>query len=331
MIQARRLNKLYGRKKAIEDLSLRVEKGEVVGLLGPDGAGKTTAMRILAGFFPPTSGTVKVAGYDLLRQPRIAKSRLGYLPQQPPLYAHMRVDDYLRFVDAVQGGAAKPLARRLEEVKAQCRLSHLGSRLIGRLSQGNQRRLGLAQALIHDPEVLILDEPTEGLDPPHVAELRELIAGLAEDRAVLVSTHILPEADSLCRRVLILHCGRLIAQGSPRELRALLGRGALIEMQVEGPVESLPGRLKSLSGVRNAMLEESVGQGRLLLVEAQAGRDVRAAAARTVIESGCALLELRSRDASLEDIFLHLTTEDRLEPPGHAADGGAKGESEVIR
>ncbi|HSR67347.1 MAG TPA: ABC transporter ATP-binding protein [Acidobacteriota bacterium] len=315
MIQARRLNKLYGRQKAIEDLTFSVEAGEIVGLLGPNGAGKTTTMRILAGYFPPTSGTVRVAGFDLLRQPRQAKSRIGYLPERPPLYPHLRVDAYLRLVDTLKGAAEEPFSRRLQQVKDECGLSDCGSQLIAHLSKGFRRRLGLAQALIHDPQVLILDEPTEGLDPQQISEVRTLIQGLAGRRSVLLSTHILPEVSVTCGRVLIIHRGRLIAEGSPRDLRSRLGRGALIEMQVEGPVESLPARLRAMAGVSNAVLEESPGRGRLLLVEAEAGADIRAQSARLVVESGCGLLSMHSRDASLEDIFLHLTTEEERAAP----------------
>ncbi len=313
MIQAENLTKRYGRHTAIEDVSFQVEKGEVLGFLGPNGAGKTTTMRILSGFFPASGGRAVVAGFDVFEQPLEVKKRVGYLPENPPLYGEMTVDAYLRFVAKIKGVNRTAVGSRLLEVKVRCGLEEEGHRLIKHLSKGYRQRVGLAQALIHEPEILILDEPTIGLDPRQIIEVRELIKGLAGDHTVILSTHILPEVSVTCQRVIIINKGKIVAVDTPENLTGASASGAVLELEVGGAAENLDALLSEFSQVRSVSLGEPQNAHRTVLVEIQGEEDVRHLIAQKVIESGLELYQLRRQSVSLEEVFVQLTTDEEKE------------------
>ncbi len=316
MIEVEHVSKRFGDVTAVEDVTFRVEKGEILGLLGPNGAGKTTTMRILAGFFPATEGTARVAGFDVYDQSIEAKRRVGYLPENPPLYQEMYVDGFLRFAASIRGVPRTEVPSRLQYVKERCGLQDWGHRLIKHLSKGFRQRVGLAQALIHDPQVLILDEPTVGLDPNQIIEVRSLIRSLAGDHTVILSTHILPEVEMTCQRVIIINRGRITAMDTPENL-GRRGEGvSRIDMLVGSPsngetLASLTSMLESLQQVETVKPEAS-GDGRHRVTVAVRGeRDLRPLLARTVIEAGLDLYELDRRTMSLEEVFVELTTEEK--------------------
>ena len=313
MIQAENLTKRYGRHTAIEDVSFQVEKGEVLGFLGPNGAGKTTTMRILSGFFPASGGRAVVAGFDVFEQPLEVKKRVGYLPENPPLYGEMTVDAYLRFVAKIKGVNRTAVGSRLLEVKVRCGLEEEGHRLIKHLSKGYRQRVGLAQALIHEPEILILDEPTIGLDPRQIIEVRELIKGLAGDHTVILSTHILPEVSVTCQRVIIINKGKIVAVDTPENLTGASASGAVLELEVGGAAENLDALLSEFSQVRSVSLGEPQNAHRTVLVEIQGEEDVHHLIAQKVIESGLELYQLRRQSVSLEEVFVQLTTDEEKE------------------
>ncbi len=310
MIEVEHISKRYGEHIALDDVSFQVKKGEILGFLGPNGAGKTTMMRILSGFFPSTSGVARVAGFDVLQKPLAVKSRVGYLPESPPLYTEMTVDAYLSFVARIKGVEAGTTSSRVEETKRRCGLEDVGERLIKHLSKGFRQRIGLAQALIHKPEVLILDEPTVGLDPKQIREVRQLIKDLGGDHTVILSTHILPEVGMTCGRVIILNKGRIVAVDTPDSLTAQLSHGAQVEIRVSGPIEKLAEALRGLPRVVAVGIGEGVNGTFPLTVESERSADIRAEVARCTIESGCDLYALGAQRMSLEEVFLKLTTED---------------------
>ncbi|MFB3904253.1 MAG: ATP-binding cassette domain-containing protein [Acidobacteriota bacterium] len=312
MIQVEHLTKRFGLAAAVEDVSFEVQKGEILGFLGPNGAGKTTTMRVLAGFFPPTDGRAVVAGYDVFEQPLEAKKRVGYMPEQPPLYTEMSVDAYLRFVARIKGLPGENLESRLDEVKELCGLHATGSRLIKHLSKGFKQRVGLAQALIHDPEVLILDEPTVGLDPKQIIEVRELIKRLGGMHTIILSTHILPEVSMTCQRVVIINKGRIVAVDTPENLTTQLRGGERIELEVRGPVDMLPGALGTIPNIKNVLVGTPQSQDghHRISVDVEGKEDVRHLIARKVLDSGFELYGLKSQTMTLEEIFLQLTTEE---------------------
>ncbi len=310
MIEVEHLTKRYGLLAAIEDVSFQVRQGEILGFLGPNGAGKTTTMRILAGFFPATEGRAVVAGYDVFEHPLEAKSRVGYLPESPPLYTEMTVDSYLRFVATIKGVAGSETPDRMEIVKDRCGLSGQGERLIKHLSKGYRQRVGLAQALIHDPDVLILDEPTIGLDPRQIIEFRDLIGSLRGEHTIILSTHILPEVSMTCDRVIIISRGRIVAVDSPRNLTSRMQGGEQIDLTVGGDGSRVNELLSDLPHVTRVAVEEA-GNGRSsVLVEADGQAEIRHAVARQVIRGGLDLYELKVRSVSLEEVFVELTTEE---------------------
>ncbi|MDA2930569.1 ABC transporter ATP-binding protein [Acidobacteria bacterium AH-259-O06] len=313
MIQAEHLTKRYGFTTAIQDVSFEVRKGEILGFLGPNGAGKTTTMRILAGFFPATEGRAIVAGFDVFEKPLEVKKRVGYMPEHPPLYEEMSVDAYLRFVATIKGVDRDKIDSRLGDVKARCGLAEEGSRLIKHLSKGYKQRVGLAQALIHEPEVLILDEPTIGLDPKQIIEVRELIRGLAGDHTVILSTHILPEVSMTCERVIIINNGKIVVMDTPENLTSQLSGGERIELDIVGPVENLPALLREIPQVKNVSLGEPQNARQPVLVETEGSADVRHLIARKVIESGLDLYRLSTQTMTLEEIFVKLTTEEETQ------------------
>ncbi len=310
MIEAENLTKIFNGIRAIDGVSFRAAKGEVLGLLGPNGAGKTTTMRILTGYMPPTAGTARVAGYDVLEHSLEARRRTGYLPENPPLYTEMTVQSFLEFVARLKG---VPRQRRREEVAAamrRCSIEDVKDRIVGRLSKGYKQRVGLAQALLNSPEVLVLDEPTIGLDPKQIIEVRELIKELGGEHTVILSTHILPEVSMTCQRVVIIDRGRIVAVDTPENLTAKLKGAERIFLEVEAPERELCDKLRAISGVIKVEVERR-SNGRLnLMVESQLERDVRRELAAAVVQSGWGLLEMRSVTMSLEDIFLKLTTEE---------------------
>jgi ABC-2 type transport system ATP-binding protein len=310
VIEVQHLTKRYGRVAAVEDVSFRVERGEILGFLGPNGAGKTTTMRILAGYMPATDGKAIVAGFDVSEQPVEAKRRTGYLPETPPLYPDMTVLEYLTFVAKIKGVPSGERCRRIGAVMERTRLADMANRLCGKLSKGYRQRVGLSQAIIHNPDVLILDEPTAGLDPKQIIETRELVKALAGDHTVILSTHILPEVSQTCQRVVIINKGRVVAVDTPDNLTGRLRGSETMYVQLDASGADAAGVLGRISGVTR--VAESDRRNGLVgyEVDSERGHDVRRELARTVIDKGWGLLELRPMRMSLEEIFLSLTTEE---------------------
>jgi ABC-2 type transport system ATP-binding protein len=313
MIKVEGLTKRYARTVAVDNISFEVEKGQIVGFLGPNGAGKTTTMRVLTCFLPPTSGTANVAGFDVLKDPMEVKKRIGYLPETPPLYPEMEVVEYLKFTGQLKGISSGDIQRRVDEVLERCAIGDVRAKLIAKLSKGYRQRVGLAQAIIHNPDVLILDEPTSGLDPKQIIEIRELLKSLAGDHTIILSTHILSEVEHSCERVIIISQGKLVAIDSVANLTNRLRGSEAVALEVEAG-DGKPGstevqqRLEQVSGVSRVMMRDSKN-GRLHFeVESLQGRHIRADLARTVVNAGWNLSELRAVGLSLEDIFLQLTT-----------------------
>ncbi|TKB69853.1 MAG: ATP-binding cassette domain-containing protein [Nitrospira sp.] len=304
MIDVRRITKRYGSHTAIENVTFSVAKGEVLGFLGPNGAGKTTTMRILTCFLPATAGTAHVAGFDCFDQPMEVKRRIGYLPENPPLYHELTVTEYLTFVGRLKGLRGADLTRQEDRVLERLSLGHVRDRLIGNLSRGYRQRVGLAQALIHDPPVLILDEPTVGLDPKQIIEIRELIKNLAGSHSVILSTHILPEATAVCQRVVIISGGRIVAEDTPERLSAQLRKSEKISVSLKTPPADARDRLRAVAGVVAVFESQEPGA---FVIECELGRDIREDLARMAVTSGWGLLELTSVSLTLEDVFLHLT------------------------
>jgi ABC-2 type transport system ATP-binding protein len=312
MIKVQGLTKRYARTVAVDNISFEVEKGQIVGFLGPNGAGKTTTMRVLTCFLPPTMGTANVAGFDVLENPMEVKKRIGYLPESPPLYPEMEVIEYLTFVGKLKGIPNGELARRIDEVVGRCAIGDVRTRLIGKLSKGFRQRVGLAQAIIHNPPVLILDEPTSGLDPKQIIEIRELLKSLAGEHTIILSTHILSEVEHSCEHVIIIDRGKLVAIDSVSNLTNRLRGAEAVALEVEttgdypDPSDVLQ-RLEQVAGVSRVVMKDSKN-GRLTFeVESLQGRHIRAELSRAVVNAGWSLTELRAVGLSLEDIFLQLT------------------------
>ncbi len=314
MIEVQHLTKRYGRFTAVEDVSFRVERGEILGFLGPNGAGKSTTMRILTGYMPASEGKAIVAGYDVFDQPVEAKRRTGYLPETPPLYPDMTVQDYLTFVSKIKGVPSGDRKQRIKYVMERTRIADMAERLCGRLSKGYKQRVGLAQALIHNPEVLILDEPTAGLDPKQIIETRQLIKELAGDHTIILSTHILPEVSQTCQRVVIISKGRVVAEDTPDNLTARLSGSVAMYVQVDAAGGDAAAALSKVPGVTGVTESERHGDSVGFEVASEPGRDIRRDLAQTVIGQGWGLLELRPMRVSLEEIFLSLTTEEQPAP-----------------
>jgi ABC-2 type transport system ATP-binding protein len=313
MIEVQNLTKRYGPTLAVSDVTFEAQKGEILGFLGPNGAGKTTTMRVITGYLPPSEGRVRVAGYDVVEDPLEAKRRTGYLPETPPLYPDMTVTEYLAFVGRIKGIPRRELKSRLAEVSEKCAVTNVQNRQLGKLSKGYRQRVGLAQALIHNPEVLVLDEPTAGLDPKQIIETRELIKGLAGLHTVILSTHILPEAAKTCQRVVVINAGKIVAVGTPDELTRRLQGFETILLTVEGPAADVKEKLQRVEGVNQVEPHDSADGRMAYEVHAEKGKDVRAELARAVVESHWKLWELKTSGLSLEDIFLQLTTKDLSE------------------
>ena len=319
MIEVQHLTKRYGPVTAVDDISFRVERGEILGFLGPNGAGKTTTMRILTGYMPATEGKAIVAGFDVFDQPVEAKRRTGYLPETPPLYPDMSVLEYLQFVAKVKGVPGSERRERIQSVMRRTRIDDMANRLCAKLSKGYKQRVGLAQALIHNPDVLILDEPTAGLDPKQIIETRQLIKELAGDHTIVLSTHILPEVSQTCQRVVIINKGRVVAVDTPDNLTARLRGSETMYLQVDAMGSDAAATLQRVPGVTRVVEAERRDGAAGFEVESEQGRDVRRDLARAIVNSGWGLLELRPLRVSLEDVFLSLTTEETPAQAGAAA------------
>ncbi|MFQ5342387.1 MAG: ABC transporter ATP-binding protein [Anaerolineae bacterium] len=303
MIEVENLTKTFGDFVAIEDVSFHVPRGEVLGFLGPNGAGKTTTMRILTGYMPPTDGRATVAGFDVFHDSLEVRRRIGYLPETVPLYTEMTVEGYLDFVARLRG--VDDRWDRIDRIMDQMDITDRADDLIGQLSKGYRQRVGLAQALVHDPELIILDEPTIGLDPKQIIEVRELIRSLSGERTVILSTHILPEVSQLCERVLIIHEGHIVAEDTPEQLTARLGGAERVRVALEPGADGVVETLGAIDGVEDVT---AVGDGKFD-VTCALGAELRPALARRIVERGWSLLEMRPVGMSLEDVFLKLTTE----------------------
>ncbi|MBI2918395.1 MAG: ATP-binding cassette domain-containing protein [Chloroflexi bacterium] len=310
MIEVRSLTKYYGDFPAVEDISFDVKKGEILGFLGPNGSGKTTTMRILTGYLPPSSGTARIAGYDVVDHSLDARRHIGYLPETVPLYTDMTVRDYLDFQGTLRGMDQARRRKRIDEVVGVCRLGEYRDSHIGKLSKGYRQRVGLAQALLHEPDVLILDEPTIGIDPRQVVETRQLIKSFGGDHTVVISSHILPEVSMVCERVLIINEGQVVAIDRPENLSNRLGGTERIHLEVRGPVKEVMGVLRGMKGVQEVTNEGGDSLARYT-VECRPGRDLRAEMAEALVSRGWGLLGLQAAGMSLEEIFLKLTTEDQ--------------------
>ena len=306
MINVSHLTKRYTKNVAVDDVTFNVGRGEIVGFLGPNGAGKTTTMRVLTGYLPPTGGTVRVAGFDVTSHPIEVRRRIGYLPENCPLYPEMRVDEFLRFRGTLKGVSGKRLRMRLDEVKQLCGVTDVGSRIIGQLSKGYRQRVGLAESLIHDPELLILDEPTIGLDPNQIRQVRSLIGDLAKRHTILLSTHILSEVEVTCRRVLIINRGKIVASDTPDNLKGLMEGHAEIVAEIDGPRAAVTEVLKALPCVLQVAVDGAEPWHKYRL-ECRRDTDVRPEVFEAVVENGWTLRELRIERSSLEDIFVTLT------------------------
>jgi ABC-2 type transport system ATP-binding protein len=310
VIEVQHLTKRYGRVTAVDDVSFRVERGEILGFLGPNGAGKTTTMRILTGYMPATEGRAVVAGYDLFDNPIEAKRRTGYLPETPPLYPDMSVREYLEFVARIKAVPAAERKQRIDTVMERTRVADMSARQCGKLSKGYRQRVGLAQAILHNPDVLILDEPTAGLDPKQIIETRELIRSLAGDHTIVLSTHILPEVSQTCQRVVIINRGRVVAVDTPANLTARLKGAETMYVHVDAPGADVTGTLARIPGVTRVAAADQHHETGAYEVESERGHDVRRELAREVVTRGWGLLELRPMRMSLEEIFLQVTTEE---------------------
>ena len=312
MIQADSLSRSYGDRWAIRDVSFQAQQGEILGFLGPNGAGKTTTMRILSGFLAPTAGQASVAGYDVVEKPLEAKRRLGYLPETIPLYEDLTTREYLAFVARLKGVERRKVDGAVDRAMTLCAVTEVADRLVRNLSRGYRQRVGLAHAIVHDPPVLILDEPTSAMDPRQIVEIRNVIKGLRGNHTVILSTHILPEATAVCDRVIILNEGSVVAVDTYAQLAARLRSSEKTLVRVARADASLPQRLSVIAGVLHVTPGPNQGE---LVVEAVLGKDVREEVARTVVGAGAGLLDLRPIAMSLEDVFLKLVTE---EPPVNA-------------
>ncbi len=320
MIEVEHLTKSYGKGRAVDDISFRVEKGEILGFLGPNGAGKTTTMRILTGYLPATSGTARIAGFDVAEASLEARRRIGYLPENPPLYPEMSVRAYLEFVARIKGVASTEISKRVEEAMRLTNVSDKGDELIKRLSRGYKQRVGLAQTIVHNPDVIILDEPTVGLDPKQIIEVRHLIKSLAGEHTIILSTHILPEVSMTCDRVVIINKGRIAAIDTPENLTTQLRGGERVRLEVKGASDQVRATLEELDGVSRVEIEPIEDSGHLsVMVESEQHRDLRSQLAARLVGRGFELYELRAVSLSLEEIFLQLTTEEEAAEPEPAA------------
>jgi ABC-2 type transport system ATP-binding protein len=332
MIKVENLTKRYARTTAVDNVSFQVEKGQIVGFLGPNGAGKTTTMRMLTCFMPPTEGSAQVAGFDILEHPMEVKRRIGYLPEIPPLYPDMEVVEYLDFVGRIKSVPTDILPKKIDEAMEKTAIADVRTKQIGKLSKGYRQRVGIAQAILHNPDVLILDEPTAGLDPHQIIETRDLIKGLAGDHTIILSTHILPEVEATCERVIIIAKGKLVATDTVENLTSRLRGAETVALEVipkeSGDIgqfsQSVQQKLEQVTGVSRVIHRDSKDGKAHFTVESMQGRHIRPELARAVVESGWQLNELHGMGLSLEEIFLELTAskddQNTAEPQAPAAE-----------
>ncbi|MDO9530624.1 MAG: ABC transporter ATP-binding protein [Deltaproteobacteria bacterium] len=309
MIEVQDLTKYYGPQLAVSRLDFQVAAGEIVGFLGPNGAGKTTTLKILAGFLAPSAGTARINGYDCVTDSLAVRRSLGYVPENVAIYPDLTVTQFLRFAARAKGVAAKAETGEVDRVVSACGLEEVRGKLVGALSKGFRQRLGLAQALVNQPPLLIMDEPTIGLDPSQIVEIRQLIKNLEGAHTVMLSSHILPEVSQLCHRVIIINRGQIVASDTPENLSRQLGQGSRVLMTVAGPTDQVTAALAAVSGVNRVL---SQGEGNYL-VEADHGVELRPQLAGVVVERGWQLLELKSQEFTLEEVFINLVTEETTE------------------
>jgi ABC-2 type transport system ATP-binding protein len=306
MIKVENLTKRYAGQTAIKDLNFEVGKGEIMGFLGPNGAGKTTTMRILASYMPPTSGRASIAGFDVFEQSLQARSHLGYMPENVPLYGDMRVTEYLDYRAALKGVPHRRILERVGDVKELCGLKEVEKKLIGNLSKGYRQRVGLADALLHEPDLLILDEPTIGLDPNQIRQVRELIKNLGKQHTILLSTHILPEVEMTCSRVIIIHKGRIEACDTPENLLGQIRQAGGVVVEAKVGNDNGADELKKISGVRDVTTETD-GDWKIFSLRVESGTDVRAEIFQLAAARRWTVRELSQRRATLEDVFVEIT------------------------
>lgn len=329
MITVRGLTKRYAHNTAVDQISFEVQKGQIVGFLGPNGAGKTTTMRMLTCFLTPSGGTASVAGFDILEQPFEVKKRIGYLPETPPVYPEMRIVEYLTFVGRLKGLTGSDLRSRVDYSCERCAIADVKDKIIGKLSKGYRQRVGLAQAIIHNPDVLILDEPTAGLDPKQINETRDLIKSLGGDHTIILSTHILPEVSQTCEQVIIINKGKVVANDSLSNLQGRGRAGESVLLEIGGSngrldPATVQRKLEKVAGVTRVAFKEDGQRRAVFEVEGQKDHSLRGELARAVVESGWDLNELRAASMTLEEIFLQVTQE---EVPAEMAEVAAGGQS----
>jgi ABC-2 type transport system ATP-binding protein len=311
LIEVQDLTKTFGERTAVDHISFAVNKGEILGFLGPNGAGKTTTMRMLTSFMPATSGTARVAGFDVFDNSLEVRRHIGYLPENPPVYPDMTVESYLDFVARIKGVPSEKRTQRVTDALEKTNITDKRDELIKRLSRGYKQRVGLAQALVHDPDVIILDEPTVGLDPKQIIEVRHLIKNLAGNHTIILSTHILPEVSMTCDRVVIINKGKIAAVDTPQNLTSQLKGGQRIRVEVQASEQPLREVLAQIPGASHVQIEAAPLTGHVLAtIEAAESKDIRSAIAARIVEKGWPLFELKGVSLSLEDIFLELTTDD---------------------
>ena len=311
LVSVKNVSRYYAENKAVDNISFDVKRGEVLGLLGPNGAGKSTTMQMITGNLAPSNGQIIINGFDILDEPKEAKNHLGYLPEQPPVYRELTVDEYLIYCAKVNRIAHSHQKDAMKLAKVRCGLEKVGARIIGNLSKGYQQRIGIAQAIIHSPAIIILDEPTVGLDPIQIKQIRALIRELGNDHSIILSTHILPEAQTVCERVIIINEGEVVAEDTPEQLTAQIRSAQAFVIRVQSSDTSVATKLRDLAGVSAVRRTAESGDGSCYQIEAPVeGKDIRPDIASFVVKNGWGLLEMRALEMSLEDVFLRLTTEE---------------------
>ncbi|RCX20936.1 ABC-2 type transport system ATP-binding protein [Anaerobacterium chartisolvens] len=312
MIEIQNLTKSYGQIKAVDDISFKVEKGEILGFLGPNGAGKSTTMNIITGFISSTAGTVKVDGYDIMENPREVKKRIGYLPEQPPLYMDMTVLEYLNFVYELKLVDKKQRRTQISDIMELTKIAHVKDRLIKNLSKGYKQRVGLAQSLVGSPDVLILDEPTVGLDPKQIIEIRKLIKALGKEHTIILSSHILPEVSAVCEKVIIINKGKIAAIDTPENLSKGFDSASKLSATIAGPTNSVQSHIQEIYGVKYVdVISEKEKDLASYVIEADKSLDIRRPLFFAMAKAGYPIIELKPMDMTLEDIFLQITTEEK--------------------
>jgi ABC-2 type transport system ATP-binding protein len=311
MIELTGVTKRFGNKTAVDGVTFTVNKGEIVGFLGPNGAGKTTTMRILTGFFPPTEGTVKIAGFDVALDPVKVKEKIGYMPENVPVYKELSVYDYLKFVAGVKGIAKDKIEGNIEKASGEAGITEVMHSIIGKLSKGFRQRVGLAQAILNDPEVLILDEPTAGLDPKQIKEIRTLIKNMKGDRTIILSTHILPEVSMTCDKVIVINEGRIIAQDNVEGLSHTFNKGSQIQVEAGAPVLEFIDEIKKINGVIEVVETSTTADGvHTYTIDTAEDAELRNEIVKRIVNKRWDLFELTRHQLSLEDVFLRLVTKE---------------------